>query len=116
MAGGEHVLGDSTSKTHAHHWDEVAASDAEVLIVSPCGFKIDQTLREIHTFLDRDQVRSLPACANDRVFVADGAALFNRPGPRLVDTLEFLVRTIHPQLSADMGIPWPGASAMLYGR
>jgi len=114
MAGGRHALGDSTSKTRAREWEEVAASAAEVLIVSPCGFKIDQTLREIDVFLDRAEVRSLPACSDDRVFVADGAALFNRPGPRLVDTLEFLVQATHPQLSANSGIPFPEDLAMPY--
>jgi iron complex transport system substrate-binding protein len=32
----------------------------------------------------------------DKVFVADGSQYFNRPGPRLVDSLEILAHSIDP--------------------
>jgi iron complex transport system substrate-binding protein len=32
----------------------------------------------------------------DRVIVADGNQYFNRPGPRLVESLEILAEAIHP--------------------
>ena len=32
-----------------------------------------------------------------RVFIADGNAFFNRPGPRLVESLEILAACIHPE-------------------
>jgi hypothetical protein len=39
--------------------------------------------------------------------VADGSALFNRPGPRLVDTLELLAHLAHPELAGRAAIPFP---------
>ena len=38
----------------------------------------------------------LPAVRDGRVWVADGAAYFSRPGPRLVDSLELLAHVIQP--------------------
>ena len=40
----------------------------------------------------------LPCVRNGRVYVADGSAYFSRPGPRLVDSLEMLAHTLHPQI------------------
>ena len=50
----------------------------------------------------------LPAVRQGRVFVTDGAAYFSRPGPRLVDSLEILVHTLHPtHLLLPPGLPEP---------
>ena len=38
-----------------------------------------------------------------RVYLADGSAYFNRPGPRLIDTLEILAAVIHPGAWPDPG-------------
>jgi len=35
-----------------------------------------------------------------RVFLADGNQYFNRPGPRLVESLEILAELLHPKLFA----------------
>ena len=34
----------------------------------------------------------------DRIFVADGNQYFNRPGPRIVESLEILGEIFHPEL------------------
>jgi iron complex transport system substrate-binding protein len=41
-----------------------------------------------------------PAVREGRVYVADGNAYFNRPGPRLVDSAELAAAAIHPELFA----------------
>jgi iron complex transport system substrate-binding protein len=34
----------------------------------------------------------------ERVYMMDGSAYFNRPGPRLVDSLEILAHALHPDV------------------
>ena len=93
-AGGEHALGVRGARTSPIAWDEVRAYDPEVIVVSPCGFKIPQSER------DRGLLEGLPgwhdtaAARVGRVFVADGNAFFNRPGPRLVETAEIVQAAI----------------------
>lgn len=71
----------------------------EVVLIKPCGFDIARTLRETAAL---QRVREhLPHDA--RVFVADGNALFNRPGPRIADSLEVLAACLHPAKFADLG-------------
>lgn len=45
------------------------------------------------------RVRPWPARA--RIYVSDGSAFFNRPGPRLVESLEIMAACIHPDSFVD---------------
>jgi iron complex transport system substrate-binding protein len=67
-------------------WEEVASAGPELLILAPCGFTQDRA--EAEAALVRDDINGVGAA---RVVVLDGSAYFNRPGPRLVDSLEQLV-------------------------
>ena len=62
----------------------------EVLCVACCGYPADQTRRELDPFLRRPALASLPCIRTGRVHVFDGVALFARPGPGIVDSLEQL--------------------------
>ena len=39
--------------------------------------------------------------ASARIYVTDGNAFFNRPGPRLVESLEIMAACVHPELFQD---------------
>ena len=71
----------------AGSWEEVIAARPELLVLAPCGFDRERALREAG--LVRDRIEATGAA---QVAVLDGSAYFNRPGPRLVDSLEELVR------------------------
>ena len=67
-------------------WADVAAARPELLILAPCGFTLDRAKAE--AVLAQAQINAVGAAS---VVVLDGSAYFNRPGPRLVDSLEQLV-------------------------
>ena len=67
-------------------WADVAAARPELLILAPCGFTRDRAQAEAAIA----QV-AIDAVGASRVVILDGSAYFNRPGPRLVDSLEQLV-------------------------
>ncbi|HEX6348812.1 MAG TPA: cobalamin-binding protein [Candidatus Dormibacteraeota bacterium] len=74
----------------AGSWDEVVAARPQVLVLAPCGFDRTRALEEAARV--QDQVDRVGA---RQVAVLDGSAYFNRPGPRLVDSLEVLVATVN---------------------
>lgn len=119
IAGGEPVLGHDDAPTRPRPWDALAAVAADVLLVAPCGFKVEQTLAEIAA-TDNDSVgarlRSLPAVRNGRGFVIDGNAFFNRPGPRLVDSAELAAAAIHPAQFPDIAAAHRFSFAPLFAR
>ncbi len=81
----------------------------DVVVLKPCGFTIERTLAEIDV-LDRLWASlEWPAIETGRVWVADGNAYFNRPGPRIVDSLEILAACVHPQEFDDLARRHRGA-------
>jgi iron complex transport system substrate-binding protein len=89
-AGGEHALGDRDGRSHPIAWSVVRDYDPEVVIVAPCGFGIAQTERDLPLLEALPGWGEMAAVRAGRVFLADGNAFFNRPGPRLVETAEIV--------------------------
>jgi iron complex transport system substrate-binding protein len=77
--------------------DELRALAPDVVLVKPCGFDLERTMRERGVL---ERIRSVVG-AGARVIVSDGSAYFNRPGPRLVESLEILAACVHPELFSD---------------
>jgi iron complex transport system substrate-binding protein len=97
-AGGLSLFGETGSTSPWITWDAVAAGDPDVILVGPCGYDIATTRRAMRE-LDGNAIwPSLRAVREGRVFVADGNAFFNRPGPRLVESAEILAEVLHPEV------------------
>jgi len=80
----------------------LAALVPDVVLIKPCGFTIERSEREI-ALLPRVLPWSKWACVPaGRVFIADGNAYFNRPGPRIAESLEILAAIVHPKRFADL--------------
>ena len=86
LAGIEDPLARPGIPSIALDWSDVAAARPELLILAPCGFDLTRARAEADVV--RANIESVGA---ERVVVLDGSAYFNRPGPRLVDSLELLV-------------------------
>jgi len=96
-AGGECLVGRPGELSRAIEWEDVCASDPEVLVVAPCGFGIDRTLAEMHVLTRRRGWDDLRAVRQGRVFVADGNLYFNRSSPSMFETVEILAEILHPR-------------------
>ncbi len=70
----------------------------DLVLVKPCGFPIDRTLEEEPILRSLFNIANWPAVRSGQIYIADGNAFFNRPGPRIVDSLEILAASIHPDL------------------
>ena len=86
LAGIEDPLARPGIPSVAMQWSDVATARPDLLILAPCGFDLARARVEAECMKD-----SIASVGPDRVVVLDGSAYFNRPGPRLVDSLELLV-------------------------
>ena len=64
----------------------------------PCGFDLERTAKESKVLTNHPAWKSLKAVQNNKVFIVDGNAYFNRPSQRLVDSAEILAEILHPEL------------------
>jgi iron complex transport system substrate-binding protein len=90
-AGGVDVLGLPGEHSEQRTWDEVRAAAPDVVVVMPCGYHADRALEEAEAYADE-----LASVGARRVVAVDAAALFSRPGPRLIEGLEVLAHVLHP--------------------
>jgi iron complex transport system substrate-binding protein len=95
-AGGDDALGRSGEHSHWIGWADVATADPDVVIASPCGFTLDRILSEVTSKQVRPHLSSLRAARDGRLWAIDGHHLLNRPGPRLVDSLEVMAEILNP--------------------
>ena len=72
----------------------LAAADPDAIIVMPCGYRIEQSMKELVDWVEQPRVKELRAVRELRLFVADGHHFFNRPGPRLVDSVEMIAQML----------------------
>ncbi len=100
LAGGRPLLGEGGRLSPWISLEELAASDPDLIVVLPCGFDLARTRREMGALTDRAEWQALRAVREGRVHLADGNAYFNRPGPRLVESLEILAEILHPEPGA----------------
>lgn len=98
MAGGKNLFGEAGNHSPYIDWDDFVAADPEVIIVLPCGFVMSRVVKEARHLQARSGWNDLRAVRSGRVFVTDGHQYFNRPGPRLVESLEILAEILHPEL------------------
>jgi len=98
MAGGIENLTEPGGTSRPREWGEIREYDPEVLVVAPCGFALDQTRENLTDLTERDGWDELTAVQENRAYALDGHQFMNRPGPRLVDSLEHLAGLIHPDL------------------
>ena len=98
LAGGADLLG--TAGAHAPYIDRdaLAAADPQVIVFMPCGFDLARTRAE--ALAQRSDWSALGAARAGEVYVTDGNQYFNRPGPRLVESLEILAEILHPDVFA----------------
>ena len=87
--------------------EAIAALKPEFLIVAPCGLPLEHAMAEARRLWAQPWFADLPAARSGRVAFVDGSAMFNRPGPRLIDAFEFLVGWLQgrPELIPE-GFPW----------
>ncbi|SHK92759.1 ABC transporter substrate-binding protein [Rhodothermus profundi] len=97
MAGGQAVLVESGQPSRTISWDELQAADPDVLLIMPCGFTVAQTSRELPGLMQHPVWQTLRAVQEGRVYVLDGHAYFNRPGPRLYRSIELVAVCLHPE-------------------
>jgi iron complex transport system substrate-binding protein len=95
LAGGEDPLGRPGEDSVRMSWDDVVGARPEIVIVSPCGYRLEKSV---------DLARQMRRVAGVEVYAVDANAYFARPGPRVVEGVELLAHLFHPDL-----VSWPNA-------
>ncbi|MBM10213.1 MAG: cobalamin-binding protein [Magnetovibrio sp.] len=99
-AGGKNIFGEAGIHSPWVAWKAFCDADPDLVLIMPCGFNMRESRRDMPVLTDRPEWSTLKAVRTNRVYLADGNQYFNRPGPRLVESLEILSELLHPELCA----------------
>ncbi len=97
LAGGKNLFGEAGKHSPWMTFELLMERDPDVIIGMPCGFDLKKTGIEMANLAQRKEWQTLRAAKTGHVYIVDGNEYFNRPGPRLVESLEILAEILHPQ-------------------
>lgn len=95
LLGAQNLFGHSGQHSPWLSMDQLSAANPDQIFVCPCGFDLEKTKAEMHWLEQNPAWMALSAVQNGKVHLADGSAYFNRPGPRLSDSLGILAQAIY---------------------
>jgi iron complex transport system substrate-binding protein len=101
FAGGEASFGVAGGKSRATTAEEIQAYAPEVIVLAPCGYYKGDTLRALSSARLPRGWHELPAVREGEVWAVDATSYFSRPGPRVVEGAEILLRIIHRDIFGD---------------
>ena len=96
LGGGINLFGESGKHSPWMNWDNLKESDPDIILILPCGYNIERTKSEMTPLIEKPDWFQLKAVKNRQVYITDGNQYFNRPGPRLVESLEIIAEILHP--------------------
>ena len=96
IAGGVDALARKGADSVRVSWDDVREWAPEVLVITPCGFNLDQVVEQSAQLSSLPGWAEIPAVRKGRVYAVDANSYFARPGPRVVEGTELLAHLFHP--------------------
>ena len=104
IAGGINGLSAPRQPSRRISIEEIMEFSPDKIVLMPCGFDIDRTLKEVKVLQNNDKWRSLPAVKRNEVYAVNANAYFSKPGPRTITGLEILAKIMHPE-DVDVKLP-----------
>jgi iron complex transport system substrate-binding protein len=108
IANGELLLGKKGEYSAAIPAEMLREADPEYLIVAPCGYDLDRSVRELLVLERYPWWSGLQAVRKGNVFFADGNLYFNRSGMTIAATAEMIAEILHgaPPEATAVGTAW----------
>ena len=95
MAGGINLFGEAGKHSPWMKYKDLIEKDPHNIIIMSCGYNIQKSIIEIDSLIKQKGWKEINAVQNDKVYITDGNQFFNRPGPRIIDSLEILIEIFH---------------------
>jgi len=97
LAGADPLIVDGPKPFKKLSWEELYQQNPDKILIFPCGWSIERTIEEMKRPEVKQKLEAWPAFQSAPVIVCDGNQYFNRPGPRIADSLEILGAAIWPE-------------------
>ena len=90
IVGGISLFGVAGKHSNWSKYEELYQHDPDKIIFMPCGYNMNKTEAELSNLTRDLRWKSLKAVKANEVYLTDGNQYFNRPGPRLLDSIKIM--------------------------
>jgi iron complex transport system substrate-binding protein len=94
--GAVNLLNEKGQPSREVGWREIADAMPEVVVFMPCGYYLEEAEQEAPALWQNPDFAGTAAAREKGVVAVDATSYFSRPGPRIVDGLEILAWSVHP--------------------
>ena len=106
LAGAENLISKRSEHSRKMTFGEIKNSDPDIIVMMPCGFDVQRTIREYNMNLKNNQEwNSLRAVKEKNIFAVDANSFFSKPSIRTITGIEILAKIIHPDEFSKVQIP-----------
>jgi len=105
IAGGINMISKMGESSRRLDVDEIVKSNPDIIILMPCGFDIQRTIKEYEKFLkNKEPWKNLKAVKKNRIFAVDANSFFSKPSIRTIEGIEILAKIIQPEIFEDLTV------------
>ncbi len=105
IAGGINMISKTGERSRRLNINEIVKSNPDIIIMMPCGFDTQRTIREYDKFLkNKNSWKNLKAVKNNQIFAVDANSFFSKPSIRTVEGIEILAKIIHPDIFKNLKV------------
>jgi iron complex transport system substrate-binding protein len=106
FAGGINMISKIGEHSRKMTFYEISNSDPEIIILMPCGFNAERTVKEYNKILKNNpEWIKLRAVKNKKIFAVDANSFFSKPSIRTITGLEILAKIIQPKNFVNLSVP-----------
>jgi iron complex transport system substrate-binding protein len=97
-AGGIPLLANEGQPSKTIGYNDIFDADPDILVLIPCGYYIEDILRQLRNVWFPGYFDSIKAIRNGNIWALDATSYFSRPGPRIITGAEILAKVFHPEI------------------
>ena len=106
LVGGKNLISKKGERSRKMLLDEIIKIDPELIILMPCGFNVERTIKEYKNILEKNsEWNSLRAVKEKKVFAVDANSFFSKPSLRTIIGIEILAKIIQPEIFNELKVP-----------
>ena len=105
IAGGINMISKTGEQSRRLDMDEIVKSNPDIIIMMPCGFDTQRTIKEYEKYLkNKKEWKNLKAVKKNQIFAVDANSFFSKPSIRTIEGIEILAKIIQPEIFKDLRV------------
>jgi len=106
MVGAKNLISKKSEHSRRMSFDEIINTDPDIIVLMPCGFDVDRTIKEYRNNLLRNtRWNELRAVKENNIFAVDANSFFSKPSLRTITGIEILAKIIQAEIFDELKVP-----------